>query len=267
MNKWWQNLSSQQKLFLGGGLVALLIAAGAFIFLNSEEELEVAGGVNSLAVSQRPYVSLVPLQERNELEFIIHDLKLEADSVEVILEYSRNEGILDAILRQFDLTAGVPFSETMFLGTQSAGGSKTFHEDISGGKLLLTFSGPQEYTLEVPWWYSDTQTEYSRFVTTEGEFEIVFDEAYQTDNLLVMLSPGLPENVDGNVVAGPFLVRGVGPLPETEAEVTISLPGNVSGLTLLVYDGDTWTEYESEVSGGQLKAKTPVGQAYLVVER
>ena len=70
-----------------------------------------------IPVSDRPFVSLQPLSARNELEIVIDNLSKKADEVEVALEYDRNKGIWDAVLKQFMLTK-IPYQDKIFLGQQ-----------------------------------------------------------------------------------------------------------------------------------------------------
>jgi hypothetical protein len=222
--------------------------------------------VNIIAVSERPYVSLQPLTSRNNLELIIHDLKLPADSLEVTLEYDRNKGVLDAVFKQLSL-AKIPFIDTLFLGSKSAGGHTTYHDDVVGGKLLLKFTGDNRYALEVPWRYDDTQRQYAEFSTADGYFQIVFATPIRQAKMLAMQSPGLPENLEGEVIAGPYLLSTVGPLPAISADVTLRLTRQSDSVELYGWDGDEWQSIEDfTLEDRTLSATSPLYQVFVAID-
>lgn len=220
---------------------------------------------NLIDVKDRPYVTLQPLKSRNELEFVVHNLPKEAKNVEVLLEYDRNKGVLDAVLKNFTL-GKVPYVDKLFMGSKSSGGHITYHDDVIGGKLLLTFSGKEDYALEVPWRYNDTQPHYTELSTVDQRFQITLDKPFRTEKVVIMQSPGLPAAVDGKVLAGPYLIRGVGPLPETQTKITIRLSEEASKPKLLGYNGQKWQELPSSIDGKTLTATVPLLETYVVVE-
>jgi hypothetical protein len=222
--------------------------------------------VNVIPVSQRPYVTLQPKSARNQLELIIHDLKLPAEAVEVTLEYDRNKGILDAVLRNFSLDT-IPLVEALFMGSESAGGHITYHDDVVGGLLHLEFEGDESYALEVPWRYDDTQTEYSQISTADQKFQVELTKPIKTSKVLVMQSPGLPLEAEGEVIAGPYLFRTPGSLPDTDITVKFRLPEATSEAKLLGFDGAAWQPLEATVDGKQLTAtEVPVYEVYVVTK-
>jgi hypothetical protein len=161
-----------------------------------------------------------------------------------LLEYDRNKGVEDAVLKSFSLST-VPSINKIFLGSKSAGGHTTYHDDVIGGDLTMTFSGEEEdYSLRVPWRYDDTQQRYSQIATRDRYFELVLDEPYRTPKILVMQSPGLPAPVDGQVLAGPYLVRGVGILPNLTGQLTMRLPQAEPEAKLVIFNGQTWQTQE-----------------------
>jgi hypothetical protein len=220
--------------------------------------------VNQIPVSERPYVTLQPLTARNELQIVIHDVKKEASLAEVVLEYDRNKGVLDSVLKQFILK-DFPFTEKLFLGSKSAGGHVTYHDDVIGGKLTLTFEHDKErYALEVPWRYNDTQRSTTELSTSDGKFQVVLQKPWTTPKWLVMQSPGLPKPVEQELLAGPYLFRGVGPLPTGTAQVKIRLNDEPETFTVWGYDGSAWTKIEAEIEGKTVSFTSVSYQAYIV---
>jgi hypothetical protein len=265
-------LSNKKNLiFLGIGLVVFGIIA--FIIFsrsgNKAEVIEPPTGkpkkpVNIISQSDRPFVTLQPLSGRNKLEFIIHDLKKDAKEVEVTLEYDRNKGVLDAVLYTFTLDK-TPFEEEIFLGSKSAGGSVTYHDDVIGGALYLDFSD-NDYTLEVPWRYIDTESSYSLLSTTDARFQLSLEDPIKQSKVIIMESPGLPENVKGEVLAGPYYVSTVGNLPQTSTEIKIRLLDEVESATIMGWDGGKWVEYDTTLDGKTAMAEGDLLSTYIVVK-
>jgi hypothetical protein len=225
---------------------------------------KVQAPVNLIAVEERPYVEIIPLSDRNKLQLVIHERKKSAETVEVVLEYDRNEGVMDAVLKEFPLTSDVQ-KEEIFLGSKSAGGHITYHDDVIGGTYTLNFED-EDYALKESWRYSDSETAYSEFSTSDGFFQVKLDKPYQTGKIVVMKSPGYPGDLDGELIAGPYLFRGVGALPEATAEVTIRTSEESATAKLMGWDGTEWQEIEATIAGRSITAKTTAYQAFVVLK-
>jgi len=222
--------------------------------------------VNLIDIKDRPYISLEPLTARNELQLTVHNLPKKAEEMEVLLEYDRNKGVLDAVLKNYSLT-NIPSINKIFLGSKSTGGHITYHDDVVGGSLTLTFTSDDEpYSLEVPWRYDDTQPRYSELATQDLKFQLVLDEPFRTPKILIMQSPGLPIPADGEVLAGPYLVRGVGVLPKINGQLTIRLIQAEPNAKLLIFNGQSWQAVDSVITDRALTARVPLAEAYLVTK-
>lgn len=221
--------------------------------------------VNLIPVSDRPFVTMRPGISRNDIVLTIHDLKIAADSVEVLLEYDRNKGVMDADLRTFAIPK-VPFEEKLFMGSKSAGGHITYHDDVIGGTLELEFTGDETYRLAVPWRYDDTERNYSQISTADGKFQVSLEKPLVSSKVLVMQSPGLPENLEGEILAGPYLFAGVGPMPDTTADITMRLSSTSETAVLYGWTGSVWEEIPSVLDGKQLTATAELYDVYVVVD-
>jgi hypothetical protein len=259
-NKWWAILA-----------VTTLLALGVVLVSRSKPEEESPRAVkpqlpvNLIDLKDRPYVTLQPLIGRNLLKIVVHDLKKEADSVELVLEYDRNEGVLDAVLYEYLLTK-LPYEDEIFLGSKSAGGHTTYHDDVIGGKMRLNFEGKEDYALEVPWRYDDSETSYQQLSTSDARFQLTLEDPIRQSKIIVMESPGLPDDVDREVLAGPYFVSTVGDLPETKAEVKIRLNEENAEAVIVGWDGEEWVEYETVVDGKNLGASGDLMSTYIVVK-
>jgi hypothetical protein len=258
------------RTWLPIGLVVLVLVIGILLLKKNTPPSPSNGPaptpappVNVIPFKDRPYAVLAPLVGRNELSFTFPTLPKKAESVEVTLEYDRNKGVLDAVLKQFSLKK-MPFNETVFLGTQSAGGHITYHEDVIGGTMTLSFIGADTYALKVPWRYDDTQKEYQDLSTSDGFFQATLTDPIKQPKVIVMQSPGAPPGLPSDPVAGPYVIRAVGPLPKTQATIKIRLHDDLTGATLWGYNGDTWTKVTSTYADKTVTGTTPLVDAYAV---
>lgn len=96
----------------------------------------------------------------------------------MVLEYDRNKGVMDAVLKETPLTSDLQ-KEEIFLGSKSAGGHITYHEDVIGGTYTLNFEN-EDYALEESWRYSDAEKSYLEFSTSDGFFQVKLDKPYRT---------------------------------------------------------------------------------------
>ena len=152
------------------------------------------------------------------------------------------------------------------MGSKSAGGHITYHDDVVGGKLTLKFTGGERYALEVPWLYNDSQKEFSQISTQDAKFQAVFVKPLNSPKIVVMQSPGLPKEIEGTVIAGPYLIRTVGDLPDTQANLTIRLSEEASEAKLFGWDGAAWQSLEAKVEGKTLTAASDMYLAWVVVK-
>lgn len=220
--------------------------------------------VNVIPVQERPYVELQPATERNTVKLTIHELIKPADTVEVTLEYDRNQGVLDAVLKQFNL-AKFPYTDLLFLGSKSAGGHVTYHDDVIGGALTLKFTGDNRYTLKVPWLYRDDGAPYSELSLADDSFSLSLDKPITDAKVILMQSPGAPQALDALVVAGPYVLRSVNPLPNTQATLVFKLESEVTQPSVWGWDGTTYQPItDVSLEGTTLTATTPLYQAFLV---
>jgi hypothetical protein len=264
---------NHKKLIIVGVIILLFGTVMFIIFKPKSDEDKTAKikptpkpePVNIIANEKRPYITLEPQSGRNQLNFVLHNLIITADSLEITLNYDRNKGVEDAVLRDLPLSK-LPFVVDLFLGSKSAGGHITYHEDVIGGSLHLEFRGDESYALEVPWRYDDTQTEYSQLSTADQKFQIELEKPYQTPKIVVMQSPGLPKSLDNEILSGPFLFRGLGRLPDTTATVKLRLNQESTTATLYGYDGQDWHQIESTYDAKLVTGTGPVYELYVVTK-
>ena len=122
-----------------------------------------------------------------------------------------------------------------------------------------------DYALEVSWRYDDTGNSYDQISTSDARFQVELEDPIKKSKIIVMESPGLPENVKQDVLAGPYVVTTVGDLPSTTATVTIRLTESVEEAMIMGWDGSKWVEYKTTVDGKSVSASGDLLSTYIVV--
>jgi len=262
-----------KKLALLGGLIGLivLIAAGlAYSNLRAkpteaEEEAIVkpVEKVNLIPVEERPYVSITPNQNGRNLVITLHDMKKPAQKAEVEVEYQTGE-LLQGAMLPLDLVK-LPSSADMLLGSCSAGGKCTYHENVTGGSILLRFTGDEKYALKNDWAFIENKDKETSFVSRDSKFRVEGDGLAKIAYGVILQTPGLPENVEQSVISAPYAIDLSSPLKGT-VTVSIRLTTDATEATMLGWDGKAWNELKTTVNEKVATASGPLYEAYVVVE-
>lgn len=251
-------------------LLFVVLAAGSLAGCRKKEEPQqptaqqpVRPPVNVIEVTQRPYVSLSPTQNGRNLELVLHDVKQSAQAAEYEIEYQTGD-MLQGAYGELNLDE-LPYSEDILLGSCSAGGKCTYHENVTGGELLLTFEGDEEYALKNGWSFIDNQDGETAFSSQDSKFRLQGDALAAVNYLVIYNTPGLPENVEQALVSAPYSVAADRPLKE-EVTVTIRMDKETTEPTILGWDGEAWVELTTSQEEKMASAQGPLYEAYVVVE-
>jgi hypothetical protein len=258
-----------KKALIIAFIVALLAALGTgafFLIKKSRQPAEekstrqpITEPVNVIAVSKRPYVTLTPKiggqhPPGKEVVLTIHNTTLGATQAEYELEYQAGS-LLQGAFGMIDFaTEPPPASKDLLLGTCSAGGACSYNEDVSGGTLLLRFSGGQEtFAVKGEW-------SYSKFRLDVG------DKGLSADTYVIIMQPmGFPGQVEGEIVAGPYHIAVAGSASVKPTSLKLRLSQEMTDVTLLGWTGSSWKEYPSELDGQELTATIDRLGTYVVV--
>ncbi len=219
--------------------------------------------VNLIPVEERPYVAIEPNQNGRNLQVTVYDLKKPAEEAEVEMEYQTGD-LLQGAMLPLDL-AELPASLDMLLGSCSAGGKCSYHEDVSGGSLLLRFLGAEKYVLKNDWAFIENKTKETIFVSRDSKFRAEGANLARVAYGVILQSPGLPENVERRLLSAPYVLRLISPYAG-QLEVSIRVNEDVSNATILGWDGEAWQPMESVISDKVATATGPFYDAYVVVE-
>lgn len=258
-----------------GGIVLLLIVlvGGIFAFRgmsgSSETTTETeepvkkrrAESLNEIPVQERPFVTIAPDGTRN-VTITVENVKKDATSMEYELEYQAGS-LLQGAFGGFEL-ASLPITEDVLLGSCSAGGSCTYHEDVKGGTMLLRFEGGEaRYALKQDWKYIQASGE-TAVSSKDAKFQIEAPGLARSSVVIVYNTPGYPEGLEGTPVSEPYSLQTSSAL-SGEAELTMRAMEE-GDLTIMGWNGSEWTSFETESDGKTATATGELMELYIVVQ-
>ncbi|HEX7017439.1 MAG TPA: hypothetical protein VF209_00835 [Patescibacteria group bacterium] len=264
----------KQQLIIAGVVVALLlIVGGGFAFMKmsgdkpaeqtqDEKKKKVSQPVNVIPVEERPYLRIVPVDGRN-LDLVAEVIKKPADLLEYELEYQAGT-LLQGAFGELELDS-LPATTRILLGSCSAGGACTYHEDVKGGSLVTRYAGENEYALKQEWRYLENTARDTGVSSKDAKFQLEAPGLAQQRVIIVFNSPGYPEGLTGTPVSDPYSLETMGTL---SGEGELTMRANEEGdLTIMGWDGSTWNEFETTVDGKEAKATVDLMKLYVVVKK
>ncbi len=227
---------------------------------------KIAEKVNTIPVELRPYARIAPdpaKQGRGILLFL-SELKKPAGKGEYEIEYQTN-GLLQGAFGRFKLTA-FPESHDILLGSCSAGGKCTYHENVTGGSLLLRFDQPEKYVLKNDWTFVENKAEGTAISSRDGKFSLDGAGLAKVAHFAILQTPGLPKNPETKVLSGGYSVGSIAPVAG-KSTVTIRLNEDATEANILGWDGKDWVKLPAKVADKTATATAPKWfEAYVVVD-
>ncbi len=257
-------------------LLALVTIGGATFFVvrgkkgqpteeNQQQEKEkkrITEPVNQIPVKERPYMQIKPVSGGRHIIIAVNSLKKPADQLEYELEYQSGEQIKGAF-DQIDLSQ-VPVEHKKMLGTCSAGGACTYHEDVKGGSLLGRFSSTEDkYVLKSDWRYLDNTNRETKISSRDAKFKLNSESLADQRYLIVYNSPGYPQGLDKEPISNFYALSASNEL-NGEGELTIRANEENEQATIVGYNGTEWVEFESQIDGKEVTAQVELMPLYLV---
>jgi hypothetical protein len=253
-------------------ILVLLVGGGVFAFTQlrgndtapeqqQTQKKRVAVPENVIPVAERPYLKIAPKDARN-LTLSVVEVKKAADAVEYELEYQAGT-LLQGAFGELELDS-LPAEKTILLGSCSAGGACTYHEDIQGGSLLTRFSGPELYALKSDWRYFDNKTRETAVGSKDAKFQLESTDLATERYIIVFNNAGYPEGLEGTPISDPYSLSTVGTVSGTG---TLTLRANEEGGSQIMgWDGKAWHEFETTVDGKTLTAEVDLMELYIAVK-
>lgn len=219
--------------------------------------------INTIAVIDRPYISLSPDSSGRNLTLYIDNLDTK-DKFEYELVYAatdKQEGVFGRINFASQV---LPVEKKLLLGSKSAGGAVTYHEGVTGGSITVTYD-----TIKLKESFNFLRFDSSDPVASSKDtrFQVEFTPTSLVKNsvIVVMKTFGLPAEVDSEILAGPYGYF-TASTPKSLPEITLKLPsGDHATPTIVEYLDGEWVELETKISGDTLSAESLGGQVFIVI--
>jgi len=223
---------------------------------------KIAPPVNIINVEDRAYVKISPNSNGHNLTLEVVDVKKKAMTVDYELEYQAGS-LLQGAFGQIELSA-IPARKDVLLGSCSAGGACTYHEDVQGGSLLLNFDGDEDYGLKSDWKYIDNKAKEMAFSSRDAKFQIESKDLKTVRYLVIYNSPGFAKGLTGLPVSDIYNLTGSADLAG-EANLTIRMTEETQG-KIMGYDGSKWQEFKTTMEGKEATATVKLMESYVVVK-
>lgn len=261
-----------KKILTIGAILLIIFGVGGWLVFSrgnnttpSEEasnKKRISEPTNVITVAERPYLKIMPLADGRNIEIVVENIKKSAAEAEYELEYQAGT-LLQGAFGSINI-ATLPATEKILLGSCSAGGACTYHEDVRGGSLLTRFSGTEEsYALKSDWRYFDNKAKETEFSSKDDKFQIVSDDLSTQKFLVIFNTAGYPEGLSGEVVSDPYSLTSSSALKGT-AQLTMR-SSEEGELKIMGWDGKEWIEFEGTVDGKMIDSAVDLMELYVVV--
>jgi hypothetical protein len=272
-----QNAQKKRMMIVAGVIALFVIAAigvAAFVVTRKKEAPAEAAPVeekrkkktdqiNTIPVTERPFIELKPTGTGKNILLSINELKKPAESVEYELEYQAGE-LLQGAFGTLEL-GSLPATKDILFGSCSAGGACTYHQNVQGGTLVTRFSGTNSYALKSDWRYIENRAREKAISSKDAKFQIESAEIGKQGVLVVFNTPGFPDTPPGTVISEVYSLTTGGTL-KGSAKVSIRANEEAEGAKIAVWNGSSWKTVDATAEGKQFSATVDLGSVYTVVK-
>ncbi len=199
-------------------------------------------------LEERPYVTLTPSQDGHWLTLEITRIR-HGDSVEYELVYDTASGVTQGSTNAVDLEGETSYTKKILLGTESRGHYR-YDEGVTEGTLTLRFrsdEGVRKFIIEF-----HLQQGESELTSIDNDLSLSGKLA-TSDFYLTMPTVGLPDEVEGKVIGGPYGFFTSGQETIKSGEVNLALTEEAEEVELLSWTGTAW---QKETEGLIIKGTT-----------
>lgn len=232
-------------LIIIGIVLLILLLAVVFIWWRGKKAKEAElplptpeGVLIETTLEERPYVTLTPRTDGREFTLDITRIK-NTKTIEYELVYLTH-GLSRGVIGTIDLKGETAISRKLLLGTCSRGVCK-YDEDVTEGTLTLRFRGSEGVRKFVADFH--LQQGGGELTSIDGNLKLEGKLSSGTF-YLTMSTVGLPEELEGKVIGGPYGVFTVGNKLVKNGEVTLVLSEETTSVELYAWAGRAWEEIE-----------------------
>jgi hypothetical protein len=228
-------------IFIG----VLIFFGGLFWFIKGKKPPSEIGlptpAQTSVALEERPYVSLIPRADGHELKLKVENLNY-VQSVEYELVYFVGD-VSRGVIGSVDLKGENSFSRDLLLGSCSRNVCK-YDEGVSEGILTLRFKavnlGTQKY--ELPFRLQTGKEGKKEGLTSKDGNFIFQGDLNPSSFYLIHSTLGLPLPYKGKIIGGPYGIFTSGST-NVKGVIKLRLMEKSSEVKILGWDGNSWKEY------------------------
>jgi hypothetical protein len=262
-----------KKLYSVLGVILLVIVGGIYMFTKdntkSNPEAEktlkkrtISEPVNIIDLEDRPYIVIKPNSDGRNLTIEVDAIKKDSTEMEYELEY-KSGSLQQGVFGSIDLST-VPSFTKQLMGSCSAGGACTYHENVTGGSLVTRFLAEENYALKTEWRYIENLDNETQMSSSDAKFQLDSDSLAKVKIAIIGDSSGLPEKTKGTVVSTPYFLATI---PSVTGTAELTMRASEEGdLKIMGWDGSEWTEFTGTVDGKSITATVDLMKAYVVVK-
>ncbi|MBT7183811.1 MAG: hypothetical protein HN912_03075, partial [Candidatus Pacebacteria bacterium] len=178
------------------------------------------------------------------------------------LEYQAGS-LLQGAFGQLSIDS-LPATKKILLGSCSAGGACTYHDDVQGGTLLTRFNSKESYALKSRWKYIINSKGEMAFSSQDAKFQIESKSLAKQSYLVIFNTAGYPEGLESEPVSDLYSLTSSSKLSGS-GELTIRAEEE-GELMIMGYDGSEWQEFKTTTEGKMATATVDLMELYVVVK-
>lgn len=186
-----------------------------------------------------------------------------ATAIEYELEYQAGTLVQAGVGSIIPTQEKPPYKRATLLGSCSAGGACSYHEDVKGGTLLVRFKGSSVGNLKGEWNYYAPGND-GKLSSRDAKFQLDAP-SLKSSYTLISQTLGLPKAVDSDVLAGPYHLAATAN-KFGQIRLTVRLAEEAPGARLFYWDGKSYAKINSETSGKTLTATITSAGTYVVTK-
>ncbi len=266
---------NSKMLLIGGGVVLALIImiVGVVAYTKFSkpaapvtqvvQKKKVLAPENVIAVSDRPYVQIIPT-DIHDIQIKINSIKKAATSADYEIEY-QTDSSLEGAQGLIDLKT-IPNTADLLLGTRSAGGATRYHTGVLGGSMTLTFNGSENYTLKQEWSFLENPAKGTQFSSKDAKFQVDSKDMSSQKVVIIYNSPGYPGTLPGTALSDPYTMSASSPLTG-KANLMMRAAEAAPTAEIVGWNGTKWVEFSSKVSDKTVTATVDLLPLYMIIKK
>lgn len=218
---------------------------------------------DTISLEKRPYIEIKPQATGRDVTIVFHNLKESADTVDYELEYQAGE-LLQAAFGTIEIDS-LPINKDILLGSRSAGGATTYHENVKGGTLVTRFKGDEAYAFKSDWNFIVNSARQTTISSKDEKFSLKGTDIGKLRLAVITNSPGYPGALPGTAISALYALSAPTAV-SGEATATITLTAAAPNAKVAVWDGKAWETVDAQVDGTTATAEVSLGQLFVAVQ-